>query len=145
MQLPTIQNLLLCDQVLWDKITNKQTLVGVFDNFNSIVFPFSYQYWLYLVMTGGSGKVSAKITLEHLDTGHSGCIGQGDWVFNDELASVCTLEKALTKFEVPGNYEFALKTMNNKTFATRRFRVTALAPPPGFSAHFPYPTPEKQT
>ena len=141
MKLPSIKNLILCDTILWDKITNKQTLVGVFDHFNSAVFPFSYQHWIYLSMIGGSGKVLAKLTLEHLDTGLSTLLNQGEWEFHNELASVSTLERALSTFPAPGNYEFALKTLNNKTFATRSFKVSSLAPPPtgGFSAHFPAP------
>ena len=67
---PILLSVIICDQVITDLITRKNTLVGVFDNINAIQFPARHA-WLaiFCQLTNGRGRV--PITVRLVDVGDS--------------------------------------------------------------------------
>lgn len=67
---PVVLSIIICDQVIQDVHTGKNTLVGVFDNINAIEFPARHPWLtLFCQLTNGRGKV--PITVRLVDVGDS--------------------------------------------------------------------------
>lgn len=61
---PVLLSVIICDQVIQDHYTGKNTLVGVFDNINAMHFPARHP-WLtiFCQLTNGRGKVPITVRL----------------------------------------------------------------------------------
>jgi hypothetical protein len=53
---------IICDTVLVDKLTNKKSLIGIFNSINSYVFPFKHPLLnVFVSLTGGHAEYQCSI------------------------------------------------------------------------------------
>lgn len=68
MSTPSLLAALLCDQVIVDQLTQKKTLVGLFEAVTFASFPASYGgFFLFARMTDAEQQMNLKIRLVRLD------------------------------------------------------------------------------
>lgn len=61
---PVLLSVIICDQVITDMVTKKNTLVGVFENINSVKFPAQHpRLAIFCELTGGRGKMPITVRL----------------------------------------------------------------------------------
>lgn len=124
--IPTLNAMLICDQVIAERRTNKKSLIGIFENINAPKFPFTHSSLsIYIKLTEAKGKY--KFRLELVDLEKNEVIGKGETPkplnFDDSLKThelvfvMNTLE-----FKHPGKYEFRVFA-NNNLFAQKTFQV----------------------
>lgn len=59
---PELKAILVCDSVIADKLTDKYTLIGIFDRIYLVKFPTAYSpVCLYVAFTGALGDYSIRI------------------------------------------------------------------------------------
>lgn len=109
---PSLLAALLCDQVILDQLTQKKTLVGIFEAFNFPQFPASYGgFFLFARITDAEGQINLKIRFVRLEDD----VALGEMavpmVAKDRLeANDVMLQIPPLPFDRPGGYEFQLFT-----------------------------------
>lgn len=64
---PSILSLAVCDQIITDRVTGKQSLIGMFSTIHATKFPARQpQLCVHLSMTDGRGK--ARVTISIVDS-----------------------------------------------------------------------------
>lgn len=63
---PSVLAMLLCDQIIIDAQTQKKSLIGIFDNFNAVVFPAGANIAVYAKLADAEGQYKFKIRVVHL-------------------------------------------------------------------------------
>ena len=53
--IPSLLAMLICDQIIVDEQTKKKSLIGIFDNINSLAFPASVNCAIYAKMADAEG------------------------------------------------------------------------------------------
>jgi hypothetical protein len=111
--------LIICDDVIDDRVTNKKSLIGLFNNISARSFPIQHhQMVVYLAMTG-HGEIPIKIEMVHAEdiTEETGPILQlekTDFIFNDPNAVVELVFKLQgIPFPRPGLYQFRVRSDNH--------------------------------
>ncbi|MEA1964604.1 MAG: hypothetical protein U9O41_05705 [Candidatus Aerophobetes bacterium] len=123
---PELNAMLICDQVITEKETNKKSLIGIFENISAHKFPFGHpSLSLYIKLTGAKGKY--KFRLELVDLEKNIIIGKGETPetlnFDDPLRTFeLVFGLKMLKFEHPGKYEFRIFA-NNEIFGQKTFQV----------------------
>ena len=65
--IPSVVAMLLCDQIINEQVTNKKSLIGVFDNFNSLTFPVILpRLAVYVKMADAVGDYTFKLRMVKL-------------------------------------------------------------------------------
>jgi len=65
--IPSVTAMLVCDQIITEQITNKKSLIGVFENFNSQSFPVPLsRLAVYVKMADAVGDYQLKLRLVKL-------------------------------------------------------------------------------
>ena len=65
--IPSVIAMLICDQVIAEQVTNKKSLIGIFDNFNSLVFPVPMpRIAIYVKLADASGVYTFKLRMVNL-------------------------------------------------------------------------------
>jgi len=64
--LPVLLAMLVCEQVITDKDTNKKSLIGIFDQLHIREFPASFSMTVFARIADAKGKYSLKLELAHL-------------------------------------------------------------------------------
>lgn len=65
--IPTLLSFIVCDTVIHDAVTQKKTIVGIFDRIQSPAAPFPINsVGLYAKMVEGSGQYSIKVRMVNL-------------------------------------------------------------------------------
>ena len=61
---PDVLSLIVCDQIITDRITGKQSLIGMFSRVHARLFPASHpQLSVFVVLTDGHGKTELVIRI----------------------------------------------------------------------------------
>jgi len=61
---PDVLSMLICDQIITDRITGKQSLIGIFSTIHSFRFPVVQpQLCVYVALTDGRGKTPLTIRI----------------------------------------------------------------------------------
>jgi hypothetical protein len=78
---PVLLSVIICDQVIQDRHTGKNTLVGVFDNISAMQFPAQHP-WLtiFCQLTNGRGEI--PFTIKLVD------VGEDDKVLGEKTETV---------------------------------------------------------
>jgi Family of unknown function (DUF6941) len=63
---PSVLAMLICDQVIIDQFSGKKSLIGVFDNINSITFPAPVNCAVYAKLADAEGEYKFKLRLVNL-------------------------------------------------------------------------------
>lgn len=123
-QQPNPISLMLCDQVLFERGTQKPILVGVFTGIAAVGFPTEPQRIdAFVVLTDGQGDVTIRLSVVHLDTDQEIYVQPITVSFTDPL-QVVNLRMRLRRLSFPaaGSYLFALSA-GDVEIATRRVSV----------------------
>lgn len=65
---PDMLSLIVCDQIITDRMTGKQSLIGMFSTIHAMGFPASHpQLCVHLQMTDGYGKTPVTIRIVDSD------------------------------------------------------------------------------
>jgi len=127
---PRVNAMLLCDTIITDKITNKKSLIGIFENIHTIDFPcIHYSLSLYIKLTNAKGNYIFR--LELVDLEKDVVIGK------EESPKVLNIDDPLRTFELlfeirgltfehPGKYEFIIFA-NDSAFGQKIFEVRKLS------------------
>jgi len=118
---PVLKVFLICDRVIQDKIDNKYSAIGVFDNIITPSFPCTHiGFGLLMLLTNACGKYTFTIDLVHSeDEEVVAKIEFGELEIKDavESSNIGFNFPPLT-FKQPGRYEFRL--FANGHFVERR-------------------------
>jgi len=104
---PTGLAIVICDQIIEDKLTGKKSLIGIFNQIGTQSFPCRHpQLCVFVSLTEGRGQCAARLRIVH-----------------DESEHVVA--------EVNGNIQFPNVHCDDALILERRFTVTHIKPPQG--------------
>jgi len=108
--IPSVVAMLVCDQVIAELGTNKKSLIGIFENFNSPTFPaFMPRISVYVKLADAEGKYQFKLRLVKLkDESLVAEIGIEAEVKDSSHYSELALNMGNFPIPEPGKYEFQL-------------------------------------
>ncbi len=104
---PDIIALLVCDQIISDRLTGKQSLIGMFSNIHARGFPATHpQLCVFVALTDGHGETDLTIRIVDSNDSRPPIVeGRGKVVFKDPraIANLSLQFHGLT-FPAPGEY-----------------------------------------
>ncbi|MCP4245436.1 MAG: hypothetical protein GY778_00150 [bacterium] len=85
---PDVIALIVCDQIITDRLSGKQSLIGMFSTIHSVRFPVVHpQLSVYVALTDGRGKTPLTIRVVDVDDARPPLVqGQGVVEFKDPRA-----------------------------------------------------------
>jgi len=108
---PDILALLICDQIITDRLTGKQSIIGMFSMIHAPRFPVTHpQLSVFASLTGGRGKVPLLIRVVDANELRSPLVqGRGQVEFQNPLAVAnLALQFHGLVFPEPGEYRVQL-------------------------------------
>lgn len=108
---PDVLSLIVCDQIITDRLTGKQSLIGMFSRVPALRFPVSHpQLCVYVVLTEGHGKTGFVIRIVDADDARPPIVeGRGSVEFKDPRAIAnLALQFHGLQFPEPGQYRVQL-------------------------------------
>ena len=120
----TALGLFICDTVIEDKITNKNSLIGLFNSIHSNEFPFIHPVInVYVSLTGGHGKYQCSLSCVKADTDKPIWSSGGQISMADPLAVFeINFELRNVSFPAAGIYNFQF-LCDNEPIISRKFQV----------------------
>ena len=130
--LPTLVSLLICDQVIDDKNSNKKSAIGIFNMILVGKLPaVIHQMAILASLTELAGKVELELRLVRDSDAAVLFGGRGAVEAPDPLA-VVDLLFAMTGIQIPAAGQYAFELLcNGEILGRRRFQVFLRPPPPG--------------
>jgi hypothetical protein len=130
---PTGLAIVVCDQIIEDKLTNKKTLVGIFNQIAAGEFPCRHpRLGVFVSLTEGRGRSMARLRIAHEETGHVVAEINGQIEFPD-IHTVVELNFDMVGlvFPQPGLYSIEFYC-DDALILERRFHVIQMKqqPPP---------------
>ena len=124
---PSALALIICDTVIDDKVTNKKSLIGIFNNIHADKFPCIHPVMnIFLSLTEGHGDYDCSLVCVKEDDSQDIVKMSGSLKFNSPLSVV------EAKFEIrgmvlpePGTYRFDF-LCGDVPVVTRKFNVIKL-------------------
>lgn len=106
---PSVLAMLLCDQIIIDALTQKKSLIGIFDKLNVLSFPAGLNCAVYAKLADAEGNYRFKIRVVHLKDERLMGEVTADGLVKTMLESA-DVAVYLNGFVVPepGKYEFQL-------------------------------------
>lgn len=124
--------IVICDQVIEDKLTSKKSLIGIFNNIHAATFPCRHpQLSIFASLTEGRGSYAARLRIANQETDESVADMNGQIEFPD-VNTVVELVFNLVGvvFPVPGLYAIEFYC-DDALVLERRFHVSHNQPPKG--------------
>ncbi len=123
--------IVVCDQIIEDKHTNKKSLIGIFNNIASPSFPCRHpQLCVFVSLTEGRGTYDARLRIANEETGTAVAEVKGQIQLNDIHAVVEVNFNLLgLEFQQPGLYSIEFYC-DDALILERRFHVVQAKPPP---------------
>ncbi len=112
---PILLSAIICDRVIFDKITGMPSLINIIQTINAPVYPIRNVLVFFCELTNGHGKTNAMIRLVSTQNEERALFEQsGEVEFTFEQQTV-TLAVSLhgVVFPEPGEYRFQLFTEGN--------------------------------
>jgi hypothetical protein len=130
---PDVLAVLICDQIITDRLTGKQSLIGMFSRIHSLVFPALHpQLSVFVALTDGHGKT--ELTIRIVDSNESRpplVEGKGGVHFqNPRAIANLALQFNGLRFPEPGQYRVQLWSGTALLKEARLELVLAVARPP---------------
>ncbi len=129
---PDILSLLVCDQIITDRMTGKQSLIGMFSTIHTAGFPVTHpQLCVHVSMTDGRGKTSLTIQIVDAEEARTPVVrGEGVVDFKNPraIANLSLQFHGLT-FPQPGEYRVQLFCDGALLREARLHLVLAQRPP----------------
>ncbi|HVM60572.1 MAG TPA: hypothetical protein VMV72_06860 [Verrucomicrobiae bacterium] len=124
--------IVICDQIIEDKLTGKRSLIGIFNQIVAQSFPYRHpQLCVYVSLTDGRGQCAARLRVIHDESSVVVAEVNGQIQFPDAHA-VVELNFGLVglTFPEPGVYSIEFYC-DDALLLERRFHVVHLKPPQG--------------
>jgi hypothetical protein len=124
-QPPEVLAMILCDQVITDVESNKKSLIGLFDQVETVALPcVIHELHVYLSLTDGHGTLTVALACVTVDEGEQLFRGEAEIEFEDPL-QVIELHFVFPNARFPraGEYRFQLSALG-QVLRERRFLVT---------------------
>lgn len=124
---PISSGLIICDTVIEDRLTNKKSLIGVFNNISAKNVPIKHSnVHLFSILQDGRGIYKARVTCTHRETQKTILEISGDINFGEGI-SVIELSFSLRGivFEHFGIYDFDF-FCDDRPVASRSFTVSQI-------------------
>lgn len=120
--LPSVNAVLLADQIIVESGTNKKSLIGLFSNIYSPTVPVKKNLNLFVEITDCSGDYEFQVEICHLEQDKVVAKGRMENVHaRDRLAFIEIVAHMPVRFKEFGTYEFRMSYCGS-VFASRRFR-----------------------
>lgn len=126
---PTGLAIVICDQIIEDKFTNKKSLIGIFNNIGSANFPCRHpQIMVFVSLTEGHGDYQSRVRIVNETTGESVAEANVPIQFPD-IHAVLELNFNLVgiQFPTPGLYSIEFYC-DDALVLERRFHVSQVQP-----------------
>jgi hypothetical protein len=127
--------IVICDQIIEDKLTGKKSLIGIFNQIGAQNFPCRHpQVCVFVSLTEGRGQCVARLRIVHDESNHVVAEVNGQIQFPD-VHTVVELNFNLVglTFPDPGVYSIEFYC-DDSLVLERRFHVVHIKPPQGPSA-----------
>jgi hypothetical protein len=125
---PVAIGLMLCDQVIVDKDTNKVSPIGIFTGLAVDDFSEPRRFSAFAALTNGRGQTAVELNVFQLANGDQIHTSAYQLSFPDPLVVVnLNLRLKRIRFPAPGWYDFVLRA-NGEHIAQRRIRVYQVPP-----------------
>jgi len=143
---PDVVSLLVCDQIITDRVTGKQSLIGMFSRIHAARFPATQpQLCVHVALTEGRGKTPLLIRIVDSEESRPPIVrGEGVVDFKDPRAVAnLALQFFGLSFPTPGEYRVQLLSDGTLLREARLQLVQAKRPPkpPASPAQPAPPTP----
>lgn len=124
--------IVVCDQIIEDKLTSKKSLIGIFNNIASHQFPCRHpQISVFVSLTEGRGECKARLRIAHEESNAAVADVSGPIQFPDVNAVVELVFNLVgLTFPEPGLYAIEFYC-DDALVLERRFHVTHAQPPKG--------------
>ena len=129
---PDVLALLVCDQIITDRLTGKQSLIGMFSTIHSARYPVVHpQLAVYVALTDGRGKTPLTIRIVDADDNRPPLVqGTGVVEFRDpRMIANLALQFHGLRFPEPGHYRVQLYCKESLLREARLMLVKAKRPP----------------
>jgi hypothetical protein len=129
---PTGLAIVICDQIIEDKLTGKKSLIGIFNQIGTGSFPCRHpQLCVFVSLTEGRGQCAARLRIVHDESEHVVAEVNGNIQFPD-VHVVVELNFNLVglAFPEPGMYSIEFYC-DDALILERRFNVVKVQPPKG--------------
>ncbi len=129
---PTGLAIVICDQIIEDKLTNKKSLIGIFNQIAAPQFPCRHpRMCVFVSLTEGRGACEARLRVGHEESGNTIAELKGQIQFAD-IHTVAEINFDLVglQFSEPGLYSIEFYCDDNLVLE-RRFHVLKINPPKG--------------
>ncbi len=124
--------IVICDQIIEDKLTNKKSLIGIFNQIGAQTFPCRHpQFCVFVSLTDGRGQYPARLRIVHDESEKVVAEVNGQIQFPD-AHTVVELNFGLVglTFPEPGAYAIEFYC-DDALVLERRFQVVHVKPPQG--------------
>lgn len=139
---PDVLALIVCDQIITDRLTGKQSLIGMFTTIPAWRFPAAHpQLCVYVALTEGRGKTNFRIRIVDANEARPPIVeGNGSVEFKDPRAIAnLALQFHGLRFPAPGPYRVQLWS-NGGLLREARLDLVQVQPPQNQT---PTPPPEE--
>ncbi|MHC4063021.1 MAG: DUF6941 family protein [Planctomycetota bacterium] len=130
---PDVLALIVCDQIITDRVTGKQSLIGMFSTIHSRRYPAAHpQLCVYVALTDGRGRTPLTIRIVDAEEARKPLVqGQGVVEFKNPraIANLALQFHGLT-FPEPGEYRVQLWCKDTLLREARLMLLKAKSPPP---------------
>jgi len=130
--LPQVLTLIVCDQVITDRLTGKQSLIGMFSTVHARRFPAAHPLLsVYVMLSGGHGQTSLVIRIVDANDERPPIVeGRGQVDFKDPraIANLALQFHGLT-FPQPGSYRVQI-LCDGELLREARIEMREVKPPP---------------
>lgn len=130
---PHVMAMLICDQVIIDARTGKQSIIGSFSVINATRYPLRYPcLMVYVALTEGRGKTPLRLRLIDANEESKPVVDRTLQITFKDPRQVCELHSAFygLSFPQPGEYRFQLFS-SGEPLMERRLLLRKLVPPKG--------------
>ena len=144
---PDVLSLIVCDQIITDRLTGKQSLIGMFSKIHARGFPAAHpQICVFVALTEGRGETEFTIRIVDSNEARTPIVeGRGKVKFQDPraIANLALQFHGLT-FPQPGEYRVQLWSGGELLREARLALLQVQAPPmdPGDAGAGPRDGPE---
>jgi len=124
--------IVICDQIIEDKLTGKKSLIGIFNQIATQNFPCRHpQACVFVSLTEGRGQCTAKLRIVHDESEHVVAEVNGNIQFPDvHLVVELNFNLVGLVFPEPGVYAIEFYC-DDALVLERRFNVMHMKPPQG--------------
>jgi hypothetical protein len=124
--------IVICDQIIEDKLTSKKSLIGIFNQIGTQKFPCQHpQVSVFIALTEGLGQCSARLRIVHDESNHVVAEVNGQIKFPD-VHTVVELNFNLVGLVFPDPGVYAIEFYCDDTLVLeRRFHVVHIKPAQG--------------